>query len=263
MLEIVGVRLREEDRIFYADTSGIELEMGDWCVVETGKGKELGEVVIETQVVMENEVSELLSVVRKATTEDLKKKEELEKKEKKAWQLGERKIKDCRLPMKIIEVRYHFEREKVLFLFLAERRVDIRELIKELSYYLKARVEFKQVSIRNEAKVLGGYGLCGQPLCCAIFKKGFSPVSIRMAKTQEMAINPTKITGVCGRLKCCLAYEFEFYREEKTKFPEIGSFVSTEKIEGEVINLNLLKRTITVQNKEGSRLEVKLEEIKK
>lgn len=262
MADIVGIRFRRAGKVDYFDPAGIELETGDCAVVETARGLELGRVVIAPEQVVANETAEALKPVkRKAEPEDIQRAEELEEKAEEA--LGEcaGMIDELQLPMKLITAEFNLEGNRLLFLFSAQARVDFRELVRRLTRRFKVRVELRQVGTRDEAKLLGGFGRCGRALCCANFICEFAPVSIKMAKEQNLPLNPMKISGVCGRLMCCLGYESEYYRELKGKLPRVGQQVSTPRGEARVVGTNPLKETVLVQTEDLPGLELPLNEV--
>jgi len=264
MADIVGVRFRKAGKVYYFDPSGIELEVNDWVVVKTSRGLEMGQVVIAPGQVAASELSEPLQpVVRKAEAEDIERIRELEGKAEEA--LGEcgQLVEELQLPMKLLTAEYNLEGNRITVLFSAEERVDFRELVRRLTGKLKVRVELRQVGSRDEAKLIGGFGRCGRPLCCTSYLSEFAPVSIRMAKEQELPLNPMKISGVCGRLMCCLGYEIENYREMKSKMPPVGQQVSTPSGMATVAGGNPLKETVMVELESGATVEYPLSEVSK
>lgn len=262
MAEIVGVRFRRAGKVYYFDPAGIDLEINDCVIVETGRGLELGRVVIAPGQVMANETEGTLKPVhRKAEPDDVKRVEELEEKAKEGLLECGKLIAELQLPMKLITAEYNFDGNRLLFLFSAEERVDFRELVRRLTRRFQVRVELRQVGARDEAKLLGGFGRCGRPLCCASFICEFAPVSIKMAKEQNLPLNPMKISGICGRLMCCLGFESEQYRAMKGKLPKIGQQVSTPQGEARVVGTNPMKETVTVQLENQTNTEVPLSEV--
>jgi cell fate regulator YaaT (PSP1 superfamily) len=262
MADVVGVRFKRTGKIYYFDPSGIELEVGDWVVVETARGLELGEVVIAPANVPAGEVSKpLKSVVRQASVEDKERADRLKQKEGEALAECAQLVEQLKLPMKLISAEYNLDGSRLTVFFSAEGRVDFRELVRELSHRLKVRVEMRQVGPRDEAKLLGGFGRCGLPLCCASFLSEFTPVSIKMAKEQDLPLNPMKISGLCGRLLCCLGYEFEQYRSMKERMPKEGQRVSTAKGMANVVGGNPLEGTVLVELESGARVELSLDEV--
>ncbi len=262
MVDIVGVRFKRAGRVYYFDPVGIALEVNDCVVVKTTRGLEIGQVVIAPHQVLENEITEPLKPVeRKAEEEDIKQAEELENKEKEVLEECGRLISQLGLPMKLICAEYNLEGNRCTILFTAEDRIDFRELVRELTKSLKVKVELRQVGPRDEARLLGGFGRCGRPLCCMSFLAELTPVSIRMAKEQNLPLNPMKISGMCGRLLCCLAYETEQYRAIRKKLPRIGQKVSTPSGEAVVTGTNPLKETVMVELESGTRVELPLSEL--
>lgn len=214
MIKVVGIRFKRAGKIYYFDPDELELALGDRVIVETARGVEFGEIVVNPKLVSEEEVvPPLKKVIRKATEEDCNQVEENSSREKDAFQVCLRKIHDHQLPMKLVDVEFTFDGNKIIFSFTAEGRVDFRELVKDLAAVFRTRIELRQIGVRDEAKMLGGVGSCGRILCCSSFLGDFEPVSIRMAKDQRLSLNPTKISGICGRLMCCLKYENSSYEE--------------------------------------------------
>lgn len=248
MAEVIGVRFKNVGKVYYFDPDGNVLKKGDKVIVETARGVECGEIAMENrQIGNEELVQPLRKLIRVATEDDLKKVEENRKKEKSAFQVCLRKIADHKLEMKLVDVEYTFDNSKILFYFTADGRVDFRELVKDLASVFRTRIELRQIGVRDEAKMLGGIGICGRPFCCATFLGGFQPVSIKMAKEQGLSLNPVKISGICGRLMCCLKYEQESYQELLRVVPGINSIVMTPKGRGTVTDHNLLTGSVTVR----------------
>ena len=262
MADIVGVRFKRAGKIYYFDPAGIELEVGDYVVVKTTRGQELGRVIIAPGQVVSGEVArELKPVERKAEPEDMEQAKELEAKEAKAMAECAKLITKFRLPMKLLSAEYSLDGSRLTFFFSATERVDFRDLVRELNSRFKLRVELRQLGPRDEAKVVGGFGRCGRPLCCANFLCEFSPVSIRMAKDQDLPLNPMKISGVCGRLLCCLAYESGQYQSMKKQMPKVGQQVSTAMGPARVVGSNPLKETVLVEIEGQANVELPLSEI--
>ena len=262
MTNVVGVRFKRAGKIYYFDPADIELEAGDYAVVNTIRGLEIGQVIIApTQVVAEEITGPLNSVVRKAEPEDIEQSTELEQKAEEALIECGKLIGELNLQMKLLSAEYNLEGKRVTFLFSAEERVDFRELVRQLTNQLKVRVELRQIGSRDEAKLIGGFGRCGRPLCCMSFLDEFSPVSIRMAKDQELPLNPMKISGICGRLMCCLGYENDLYREMKEKMPKAGKRVATHMGEATVVGTNPLKETVLVKLDSEATVELPLNDI--
>ena len=257
MYEVIQVRLRESGKISYFSTSGLRPTIGSYVIVQADRGLEYGFVISDPEIILDAEVEEpLREIIREANTADLSQIEKNKKKIKDVIITCEQKIKEHNLPMKLIEAEYSFDRSRIVFYFTAEGRVDFRELIKDLAAIFKARIELRQIGVRDEARLLGGVGPCGRPLCCASFLKDFEPVTIKMAKEQNLPLNPTKISGLCGRLMCCLSYEHKCYKELMKNLPKEGERIKTKDIKGKVINVNALKRTVTVETEDGRQVEV-------
>lgn len=247
MQEVVGIRFKKAGKIYYFCYGNLDLDIGDEVIVETVRGLELGEVVSGPKEVSEKELGDTLkSVMRKATEEDKERYGENKENEEKAFEICQQKILEHDLPMKLADVEYTFDVSKIIFYFTAEGRVDFRQLVKDLAAIFKTRIELRQIGVRDEAKMLGGLGCCGRELCCASFLGDFDPVSIRMAKDQNLSLNPGKISGVCGRLMCCLKFESDAYGEAKQLFPNVGSRVITPQGEGTVASFDILNEKIQV-----------------
>jgi cell fate regulator YaaT (PSP1 superfamily) len=262
MPEIAGVRFHQAGKVYYFDAEGIPLEVNDDVVVETSRGHELGKVVISPKQVIFSEITEPLKpVIRKAQAEDIEKAQQQQKWATNAIAKCRELVEKLKLPMKPISAQYNLDRSHLTIFFSAEKRVDFRELARELSRNLKTRVELRQVGARDEAKLIGGLGKCGFPLCCTTFLIEFEPVSIKMAKEQDIALNPMKTSGVCGRLLCCLGYEYEQYRAIKEKMPSLHQDVSTALGKAKVISCNPLKETVTVELETGVTVELPLNQI--
>jgi cell fate regulator YaaT (PSP1 superfamily) len=263
MAEIVGVRFRRAGKIYNFDASGIELKVGDYVVVETARGLELARVTIAPKEVPDEEVGKGLKVVeRKADAEDIEQARELEAKEAEALAECNKLVAKLRLPMKMLGAEYSLDGSRLTFFFSAEERVDFRELVRRLNSRFKKKVELRQLGPRDEAKLIGGFGRCGRPLCCVNFLSELSPVSIKMAKEQDLPLNPMKISGICGRLLCCLAYESEQYHDMKGKLPKEGQRVQTPMGAAVVVGGNPLKETVLVELESQARVELPLSKIK-
>ena len=248
MTEIIGVRFKSGGKQYYFDPQGIEVTPGQGVIIETARGVEYGECVQgNTMVPDESVVPPLRPMLRLATREDEKIVERNREKEARAFRICQEKIADHGLEMKLVEVEYNFEGNKILFFFTAEGRVDFRALVKDLAGVFHTRIELRQIGVRDEAKMLGGLGICGRPFCCSGFLDEFQPVSIKMAKTQNLSLNPTKISGTCGRLMCCLKYEQEAYEDAVKRMPKQESFVETPDGVGTVCQVNLLKEQVKVR----------------
>lgn len=259
MIEVVGVRFKSVGKIYYFAPNGIQFKKGDFAIVETVRGTEIGEVMLENRGVEEERVvSPLKPVLRKATDDDFKKVEEIKKKEKRAFDTCLEKIRQHNLSMNLVDVEYTFDENKILFYFTADGRVDFRELVKSLASVFKTRIELRQIGVRDEAKMLGGIGVCGRPICCNSFLGEFQPVSIKMAKEQNLSLNPTKISGTCGRLMCCLKYEQSTYEEMLRFVPRVDAVVDTPEGRGTVIENNVLAGIVKVKidTEDGSLVSV-------
>ena len=255
MPNVVGVRFKSAGKIYYFDPVLTEAVVGDRVVVETSRGVEMGEMVLGPRNVELNQAAPPLKpILRKATEKDLLQWDELRQEEKKALVICQEKVKNHQLDMKLVDVEYAFDRSKLTFYFTSEGRVDFRELVRDLASVFHTRIELRQIGVRDEAKALGGLGPCGRPICCATFLGDFVPVSIKMAKEQNLSLNPAKISGICGRLLCCLKYESEGYGMEGLDVPELGSLVETTMGEGVVThirtNRGIVRVKLTETNKE-------------
>ena len=248
MVTVIGVRFRRAGKIYYFAPNGFDIKLGDNVIVETARGVEYGNVVVAPKEIPEEEiVAPLKEVMRVATKEDDEIEAKNKEKEKEAFKICLEKIKKHGLDMKLIDSEYTFDNNKVLFYFTAEGRIDFRELVKDLASVFRTRIELRQIGVRDETKILGGIGSCGRPLCCNTYLTEFIPVSIKMAKEQNLSLNPTKISGVCGRLMCCLKNEEEVYEEINAKLPEVGDTVTTiDGLKGEVHSISVLKQMIRV-----------------
>jgi cell fate regulator YaaT (PSP1 superfamily) len=248
MAEVIGVRFKNVGKVYYFDPDGNSLKQGDMVIVETARGVECGEIAMENrQISDEGIVQPLKKLIRVATKEDLKKLEENAGKEKAAFDICLKKIAAHKLEMKLVDVEYTFDNSKILFYFTADGRVDFRELVKDLASVFRTRIELRQIGVRDEAKMLGGLGICGRPFCCSTFLGGFQPVSIKMAKEQGLSLNPVKISGTCGRLMCCLKYEQEAYLDLIRNTPNVNSIVNTPNGKGTVIDVNMLTGILQVR----------------
>ncbi len=269
MTKVIGVRFRRAGKIyFFAPGRFHGIEVGQHVIVETARGVEYGHVVLgEREVEDSSVVQPLKAVIRIATPEDDERELRNREKEKEAYAICLEKIKKHNLDMKLIQVEYTFDNNKVLFYFTADGRIDFRELVKDLAAIFKTRIELRQIGVRDEAKIMGGIGVCGRSLCCATYLPEFIPVSIKMAKEQNLSLNPTKISGVCGRLMCCLKNEEEAYEHLNSKLPNMGDTVTTvDGAKGEVTSVNVLRQrvkvTITLENDEKEVREYSVDEIK-
>lgn len=256
-IKVVGVRFKKAGKVYYFEPCEEKLAVGDGAIVETARGLEFGWVSLESREVPEAEVvSPLKKVVRKATAADTDQLAENERRKSRAMEICVQKVSEHRLPMKIVDVEYTFDNNKIVFYFSAEGRIDFRELVKDLATVFRTRIELRQIGVRDEAKMLGGLGPCGRPLCCRTFLGDFEPVSIKMAKEQNLSLNPTKISGLCGRLMCCLKYESEAYRDARARLPQVGDTLVVGGATGMVIDVNPLVGKVWVNLGEEGRKEL-------
>ncbi|MCR5608904.1 MAG: stage 0 sporulation family protein [Lachnospiraceae bacterium] len=268
MVTVLGIRFRKAGKIYYFAPNDEEAKVGDNVIVETARGVEYGSVVIGPKEISDEEVIQpLKSVIRIATKEDDEIEKKNREKEKAAFDICLEKIRKHGLEMKLIDSEYTFDNNKVLFYFTADGRIDFRELVKDLAAVFKTRIELRQIGVRDETKILGGIGSCGRALCCSTYLSEFIPVSIKMAKEQNLSLNPTKISGVCGRLMCCLKNEEDVYEELNSNLPEIGDTVTTsDGFKGEVHSISVLKQTVrvivTLENDEKEARDYKVSELK-
>src|SRR5690625_5173271 len=263
LIEVIGVRFKKAGKIYYFDPGQNRLSNEDHVIVETVRGVEYGKVVIANKMVDEEDVVlPLKKVIRVANEEDHQTVSENNEKTEEAFQICTSKIIEHELEMNLVDVEYTFDRNKIIFYFTADGRVDFRELVKDLASVFKTRIELRQIGVRDEAKMLGGIGPCGRMLCCSTFLGDFEPVSIKMAKDQNLSLNPAKISGLCGRLMCCLKYENDDYEQAKRELPDLGEFLDTAYGKGKVIGLNMLERLIQVEIQEDQKIiEYTLDEL--
>lgn len=248
MAEVVGVRFKEVGKVYYFNPLNNKLKCGDMVIVETARGLECGEIATANKTVEDSELQHPLKpIVRIATEKDLKTLAENKVKEQEAQKICEQKIAHHKLDMKLVNVEYTFDNSKILFYFTADGRVDFRALVKDLASVFRTRIELRQIGVRDEAKMLGGLGMCGKPFCCSTFMGEFQPVSIKMAKEQGLSLSPVKISGTCGRLMCCLKYEQEAYTDLLKRTPKVGAIVNTPDGKGLVVENNLIARTLKVK----------------
>ncbi len=259
MTKVIGVRFRTAGKIYFFDPLEFEIKRGDHVIVETARGIEFGTVVSGVSEVEDSRVVQPLKpVIRIANQHDMQQEADNRRKEKEAYKICLEKIKKHELDMKLIDAEYTFDNNKVLFYFTADGRIDFRELVKDLAGVFRTRIELRQIGVRDETKIVGGIGICGRPLCCHSYLADFVPVSIKMAKEQNLSLNPTKISGVCGRLMCCLKNEEETYEELNRRLPNIGDRVTTEDgLKGEVQSVNVLRQLVKVVVDEGDEKEIK------
>jgi len=263
LIQVIGVRFKEVGKIYYFDPNHIDVEEDDFVIVETARGTEFGKVVIANREVSEDDVVlPLKQVVRQATQADMDIVIENDRLAKEAFSICKDKIREHKLEMNVVEVEYTFDRNKVIFYFTAEGRIDFRNLVKDLAAQFKIRIELRQIGVRDEAKLLGGIGPCGRMLCCSTFLGDFEPVSIKMAKDQNLSLNPTKISGLCGRLMCCLKYENDTYEEAKRQLPDIGQKIETSYGKGRVTGINILDKVVHIEiENNGNQIEYTLDEM--
>jgi cell fate regulator YaaT (PSP1 superfamily) len=264
MLEVVGIRFRQAGKIYYFDPTGFEdLKAGTYIVVDTARGEDVGWVALAPRQVADGEVvGQLKGILRRAEPWDLLQMQHFRDREEEALEKCRQKIAEYDLPMKVIKAEYNFDGSRLVFFFTAEKRVDFRELVKELAKTFRSRIELKQVGVRDEAKLIGDLGRCGRPLCCASHLCEFNPVSIKMAKQQDLPLSPMEISGICGRLLCCLAYENDYYAEVKKRLPKVGDVVVTSHGAGKVTDINVLKETLSVELDSEATIEITAEELK-
>jgi cell fate regulator YaaT (PSP1 superfamily) len=259
---VVGVRFKQAGKIYYFDPCGLELKAGDNVIVETARGLEYGQIMSGPREVAEDKITlPLKNVLRIATPEDDAQLAENNDREKKALGICQEKVTHHKLDMKLVDVEYTFDRSKIIFYFTADGRVDFRELVKDLAAVFRTRIELRQIGVRDEAKMLGGLGPCGRPLCCATFLGDFEPVSIKMAKEQNLSLNPVKISGICSRLMCCLKYESSCYRDAKSDLPLVGGKIRFDGREGKILATNQMKESLTVEFSNGDKKEILLSEV--
>jgi cell fate regulator YaaT (PSP1 superfamily) len=263
LYDVVGVRFKKAGKIYYFDPGDLLIQKDDFVIVETVRGVEYGRAVVPRKQVEDHDVVlPLKKVVRIADHKDRMIVEENKQAAQEAYDVCNEKVNGHHLDMKLVDVEYTFDRNKVIFYFTADGRVDFRELVKDLASIFRTRIELRQIGVRDEAKMLGGIGPCGRMLCCSTFLGDFDPVSIKMAKDQNLSLNPTKISGLCGRLMCCLKYENDEYEAAKEQLPDLGEMIETPQGRGKVVGLNILERVLQVELKEQDRvLEYTLDEI--
>lgn len=248
MPKVIGVRFRTSPKVYYFDPGEwFTLQTGDFVIVETTRGQEAGMVAFPPREVQEQDIPGTLKLIlRPATAIDLTDMERYQQRERQALRTCREQVAQFDLPMKLIRAEYNFNGSHLTFYFTAEKRVDFRGLVKSLAHSFKTRIELRQVGVRDEVRLLGGYGLCGCPHCCASWMSDFRPISIRMAKQQDLPLSPMEISGVCGRLLCCLSYEADYYAQVKQRLPHVGEMISTPQGEGQVSAVNVIKETVTV-----------------
>lgn len=258
MAKIVGIRFRNTGKTYYFDPDNKNISIGTGIIVETSQGVEYGVATVATKDVPEEQiVAPLKKIIRIATAADKRRLEDNQAKEKRALEIAEKKAEDFKLDMKFIRVEYTFDCAKAVFYFTSDGRVDFRELVKDMASTFRTRIELRQIGVRDETKMLGGLGPCGQPCCCSRFLGGFQPVSIKMAKEQGLSLNPTKISGLCGRLMCCLKYEQQNYEDAHRRMPPVGAEVKTPDGVGRIQEINVLKENVKVTVSSGDQIELK------
>ena len=259
MRKVVGVSFEENEKIYYFDTNKLTLEKGNYAIVETERGIQFGKIVVEPCEVDEKDLGkELKLVIRKADEKDIKNHDRVLKEANDALLYAREVAEKLKLNMQLIDATYTFDKSQLLFHFLADARVDFRELAKRLASNYKTRIELRQIGVRDKAKMVGGLGPCGRFLCCSSFLTDFNSVSINMAKNQMLALNPSKINGICGRLLCCLSYEDDIYTEIKKDMPSLGQTYKKGEVEGKIVSLNVLRKTVTVETKSNTLIEVEV-----
>lgn len=252
MIYIVNVKLREAGNIVLGYYQNMEIQPGEIVILEMDRGFDYGEVISDPQeITSEKEKDEAFKIIRKATREDLLQINRNKRRAKGAMRICERKIRQHGLDMKLIDAEYSFDRTKIIFYFTAEERIDFRALVRDLAKVFKTRIELRQIGVRDEARLLGGYGICGKPLCCATFLKMFTPVTIKYAKEQNLPMNPGKISGVCGRLMCCLSYEKSYYDEMSKILPKVGETIQLEEGKAKILEINYLTCQAKVEYEDG------------
>ena len=248
MKEVVGIKFKKPGKIYFFDPAGLKLNLQDMVIADTANGEEFAKIAMANKLMPDEKIIEpLRKVIRLANKKDIKQNEENKAKEREAFNIAIEKIKKHKLPMKLIDVEYKFDRTKILFYFTADGRIDFRELVKDLAAIFKTRIELRQIGVRDEVRRMGGNGICGRELCCCSFLNNFDAVSIKMAKEQNMSLNPSKISGLCGRLMCCLKYDQEAYEDKLQRLPKVGSIVGTLDGEGVVDNVEILKENVRVK----------------
>ncbi len=260
-MKIIEVRLRKHGKITNFNKNNVEVKPHDIVIVESERGIDYGSVISDIERVTAEKIKGVIkSVIRVATSADLEQITKIRQEIKSVFTTAQKKMQERKLLMKLVEAEYSFDRSKVMFYFTAEGRIDFRELVRDLAHLFKARIELKQIGVRDEVKMFGGYGTCGRNLCCASFLKDFEPVTIRMAKQQNMPLNPEKISGLCGRLMCCLGYEYQTYKEFSKCLPKVGQYIETPEGKGRVIAVHILKQTVEVELEDERKVEISLKE---
>lgn len=257
MIEVIELRMRESGSVMYYDANGLRPNIADYVIIDAERGQDYAQVISEIRQIPETELKKpLRKVIRIATHDDIQRINENKKRTKDAFQICQKKILERKMDMKLIDAEYSFDGTKLIFYFTAEGRVDFRELVKDLAHIFRLRIELKQVGVRDEARMLGGFGHCGRSLCCASFLRSFDAVTIRMAKDQSLPLNPAKISGVCGRLMCCLGYEYENYKKYLKGLPREGEKITVKDAKAKVISVNALKRKVVAELEDGTQVEL-------
>ncbi|MDP8213004.1 MAG: regulatory iron-sulfur-containing complex subunit RicT [Candidatus Zapsychrus exili] len=258
MEKIIEVQLGEYRPVFLYDLNGIEYSRGDYVILEVSRGSEFGKVVSNVDVVLDEQKQQKINgkILRKATEGDLKQIENNRTKAKDAFSVCIRKITDRKLQMQIVKAEYTFDSSKIIFFFTAEGRVDFRNLVKDLAKVFRVRIELRQIGVRDKAKIIGGCGICGKGLCCSSYMKDFHPLSVKMAKEQGLPLNPSRISGACGRIKCCMSYEFNVYKELSKSLPKLGEKINTDEGKGKVVEVNVFKKYVIVDLGEGRTIKM-------
>ena len=258
MLKKVKIKLKDQGKLITYNANNLVLKPHDMVIVESERGHDSGEVISLVEKSSQDAPKAMKKIIRIMTVKDKEQIDKNKKDVKDIFKTAQKKISERNLDMKLVEAEYSFDRSKIIFYFTAEGRVDFRELVRDLAHMFKARIELKQIGVRDEVKMFGGYGCCGRNLCCAAFLKDFEPVTIRMAKQQNMPLNPEKISGLCGRLMCCLGYEYQTYKEFCKKLPKEGQYIDTPEGKGRVISVHTLKQTVEVELEDERKIEVLL-----
>ncbi len=261
MKEIFQIGFRGWRKGYFLDSRSLPLQIGDWVLVSAEKGEDMGKVI--KKALVRDGFFHSQEILRKATAEDMKRREDNRDREEEAYRICQARIEERELPMKLVEVEYQFDGNKLIFYFIAEERVDFRDLVKDLAFVYKTRIEMKQIGVRDQAKKMGGYGICGRALCCATFLEDFEPITTQLAKEQHLTLIPSKISGVCGRLMCCLLFERKLYEEELKRYPHLGAKLRTDKGTGVVEKIDIFNEKVVVAHADGMVEELSLSELQK
>jgi len=256
-MKYIEVRLRDQGKLALFHANNVEFKIHDWVIVESERGQDYGQIVsVAEQINPEINKNSIKKIIRVATKQDLEQIKKNKQEIKKVFDTAQKKIEERKLSMKLVEAEYSYDTSKIIFYFTAEGRIDFRELVRDLAHLFRARIELKQIGVRDEVKMFGGYGCCGRELCCASFLKDFEPVTIRMAKRQNMPLNPEKISGLCGRLMCCLGYEYQTYKDFCKHLPKEGQYIETPEGKGRVVSVHTLKQMVVVELEDERKIEV-------